>query len=185
VDEPEAPQVETSEIDPAQVQYAIEQLRSEENLPLAVIAGTAAAAVGAGLWMGITVATGYQIGFMAIGVGLLVAFSVRAAGRGLTMPFQIVGATLALLGCLFGNFLTLVWYIADYEGMGFGEVLAQLDPAAIPALMIDTFSGMDLLFYALAVYEGYRLSLRPVTEADLLGSGVGHSPASPRSRAST
>ena len=155
-------------IDEAQLRYALEQLRSEENFPLALIAGAVAAAVGAAAWTAITVVTGYQIGFMAIGVGLLVAFTVRAAGKGMSPKFQIAGAGFALLGCAVGNFLTVCWFIADYEQMPFVDVLTQLDPAAIPDLMISTFSGMDLLFYALAVYEGYRLSLRQVSESDLL-----------------
>ena len=37
----------------------------------------------------------------------------------------------------------------------------------IPDVMIATFSPMDLLFYAIAIYEGYRLPLRQVTEEEL------------------
>jgi hypothetical protein len=31
----------------------------------------------------------------------------------------------------------------------------------------NTFSGMDVLFYGIAVYEGYRLSLRRLPEAEI------------------
>jgi hypothetical protein len=30
------------------------------------------------------------------------------------------------------------------------------------AAMQETFNGMDLLFYAIAVYEGYKLARRPL-----------------------
>lgn len=144
----------------------IQRLLKEENFPLAFIAGLLAAAAGAGIWAGITVLTGYQIGFMAIGVGALVALSIRAAGKGLSRKFQVLGALLSLLGCAVGNFLTVCYYIAQNESMGFIEVLTLINPASIPDLMISTFSAMDALFYGIAVYEGYRLSLRQLPEAE-------------------
>lgn len=33
--------------------------------------------------------------------------------------------------------------------------------------MQETFSPMDLLFYAIAIYEGYRLSFREFSDKDL------------------
>jgi hypothetical protein len=157
------------ELDPAQANYALQRLQEDENFSLAIVAGAAAAAIGAGAWTGITVVTEYQIGFMAVGVGFLVAYSIRIAGNGLTPKFQILGAGFSLLGCAAGNFFTVCYFIAQSEGMGFVELLTQLDPAAIPEIMVSTFSGMDLLFYAIAVYEGYRLSLRQVTQSELEG----------------
>ncbi len=166
--EPESTPPAPPAIDEAQLAYALEQLRSEENFPVAVIAGIAAAAVGAAAWTTITVLTGYQIGFMAIGVGFLVALTIRATGKGLSTKFQILGAVLSLLGCMVGNFLTVCWFIAQNEAMPFFDLLTQIDPVVIPDIMISTFSGMDLLFYGIAVYEGYRLSLRAVSEQELL-----------------
>jgi len=158
-------------IDSEQLNYAyvIQRLRKEENFPLAIIAGLLAAVLGAVIWAGFTVVTKYQVGIIAIGVGLLVAFSIRFAGKGLSVKFQILGALLSLLGCAAGNFLTICYYIAQNEGMGFFEVLTLINPAAIPELMTSTFSAMDVVFYGIAVYEGYRLSTRQITEHDLAG----------------
>jgi hypothetical protein len=39
------------------------------------------------------------------------------------------------------------------------RVLAN--PASIATILQASFQGMDLLFYAIAVYEGYKLSRRP------------------------
>ena len=163
--QPQAPPA----LDPAQVNFAVQRLRDEENFAFAAVAGTLAAALGAAAWTAITVITEYQIGFMAVGVGFLVAYSIRIAGKGVSSKFQILGAALSLVGCLAGNFFTLCYFIALNEGMEFLELLTQINPAAIPDLMISTFSGMDLLFYGIAVYEGYRLSLRQVSEDELRG----------------
>ena len=155
------------ELDQSQVDYGIQRLQEEENFSFAVVAGVVAAALGAAVWAGVTVVTEYQIGWMAVGVGLLVAFSIRFTGKGLSAKFQVIGALLALLGCVAGNFLTLCYFIAQNEGMGVFEVLTQINPAAIPEIMISTFSGIDAIFYGIAVYEGYRFSLRQVSEDEL------------------
>src|SRR5882672_10328355 len=70
-----------------------------ENLPMGFMAGLIAAAVGAGLWALVTILTGYQIGWMAVGVGFLVGWAVRAGGKGTHTVFGMMGAMLALGGC--------------------------------------------------------------------------------------
>ena len=43
---------------------------------------------------------------------------------------------------------------------------ARSSPALATRVLTATFQVMDLLFYALAVYEGYRFSFRRITEAE-------------------
>lgn len=156
-------QDQRAEIDPAQVQYLQQQLESQQNLVAGSAAGIAASLVGAATWAGLTVATGYQIGFMAIGVGFLVGYAVRLGGKGVTSTFGFVGAFSALLGCALGNLLAVTTFVANDEGMGLLEALPQLTPTLAAELMIATFSPMDLLFYGIAIYEGYRLSFRQLS----------------------
>jgi hypothetical protein len=156
-----------SETQQQKVESYLDGLRLEQNLPVAVIGGFASAVAGAIIWAMITVATGYQIGYMAVGVGFLVGFAVRFSGKGLDNIYGIIGAAFALFGCLLGNFLSVVGFIAEAEGMDYFEVLTVLDFAFIPDLMIETFSPMDLLFYAIAVYEGYKFSFRQISEEEL------------------
>jgi hypothetical protein len=132
---------------------------AEQNLPMAILAGLAAAAVGAGLWALVTVLTGYQIGWMAIGVGFLVGLAVRLAGKGTTSTFQVLGAALALGGCLVGNLLTICAVTADKVGVSLIQMLFRLTPGLALDAMSATFSPMDLLFYALAIYAGYKYSV--------------------------
>src|SRR2546421_9964443 len=67
-----------------------------ENLPMGFMAGLVAAAIGAGLWALISIITGFQIGWMAVGVGFLVGWAVRLAAKGTHRAFGIMGALLAL-----------------------------------------------------------------------------------------
>ena len=172
---PESGEVEGTPLDPAQAQFLTERLASEENLGLAIGAGAAAALAGAATWAAITVATEYQIGFMAVGVGFLVGYAVRIAGKGISMPFGVVGAVFSLIGCGVGNLLTVSAFIAADEGVGIFEVLGQLDLTTIQEIMIATFSPIDLLFYAIAVYYGYSLSFRQISGEEvegMLGGGA-------------
>jgi hypothetical protein len=155
------------QFDEAQLQYALGQLRSEQNLTLGTAAGAIAALIGAVLWALITVITKFQIGWMAVGVGFLVGIAIRNFGKGVDKIFGIVGAGLALLGCGLGNVLAVCGIIAADQDMGFFEVLSKLDLVIVKELMVATFSPMDLLFYGFAVYEGYKLSFRQVTEQDI------------------
>lgn len=58
-----------------------EEMLAEENLPKGVLYAVIACIVGAAAWGLISVSTGYQIGYMAIGIGFLVGFAMRQ-GKG-------------------------------------------------------------------------------------------------------
>ncbi len=164
--QPESPLNEHEQIDPMD-QMALEKFRSEQNLVGGLVAGFIAAVGVAVLWAVITIYTGYQIGWMAIGVGIVVGFVVRFVGKGLDQSFAIGGAALALFGCLLGNLFTACHLLADAEGVGFFDVLTSLNPNSAFELMKLTFSPMDLLFYGFAVYEGFKLSCRQISQEEL------------------
>jgi len=165
-------------IEPRMIEVALEKFRSEQNLVGGMLAGVAAALAGASVWAVITVATGYQIGWMALGVGLVVGMAVRYVGKGIDRSFAVAGAVLALGGCLLGNLFTVCHFVAESEKMGFFEVLSRLNPAIVFALLKATFTPMDLAFYAIAGYEGYKLSTRHIAQEELMaaikGTGATH-----------
>jgi hypothetical protein len=164
------PQPENA-VDPLILQAALQRLRSEQNLVLAVLAGGAAALLGACVWAAITFATSFQIGWMAVGVGFLVGYAVRTFGKGIDKGFAIVGAVWSLAGCAVGNLLSVIGVISNDQNIPFFDILEKLNPEIVASLMQATFSPMDLLFYGIAVYEGYRFSFRPITQADLMKIG--------------
>lgn len=145
------------------------QLRAEQSLVLGILGGLFAAVVAGGLWALITYATGYKLGIAAIGVGFLVGIAVRFLGKGLDTSFGIVGAVLALFGCLLGNFLTVVIFASQIEGVPFLSILATFisAPGVVVDVLAETFSPIDLLFYGIAVYEGFRFSIRQITDEEM------------------
>jgi len=152
----------------------MQTLHEEQNLLMGSLSGLFAAIVGAGVWAAVTVATEYQIGWMAVGIGFLVGYAMRLAGKGIAPVFGAVSAVLSLLGCAVGNLLTFIWLIASTEGLPFMEIASQLNSAIVIEILTSSFEAMDILFYGLAAYFGYKTAFRQVTQADLdraLGKG--------------
>ncbi len=114
-----------------------------------------------------TVITNFQIGFMAVGVGILVGWLVRQMGKSMSQVFGVVGAVFALLGCATGNLLTAAWMISNQTHRGLFDVLGLLGIEKSIDLLGETFSGMDIVFYGIAIWEGYKLSFRRLTQADV------------------
>ena len=140
------------------------------SLPAALVAGSVAAAAGAMVWAAVTVFTGMQIGWMAVGVGFLVGFAVRRFGKGSDPAFQVLGAALSLAGCLAGNLLAVCAFASRQQDLPLMGVLAGLTPGLAIQLIVETFSGMDLLFYGIAVYEGYSFSRVPAAPPPVAGA---------------
>ena len=59
-------------IDRLRMQQHLQQVRDNQNLALGALVGTCAAALGACVWAIVSFYSGYQIGWMAIGVGFIV-----------------------------------------------------------------------------------------------------------------
>lgn len=161
--EPSAPAVDSD----AAVAELIKKLHSQQNFPLAIVAAVVSALVGATLWAVITVSTEYQIGFMAVGVGALVGFSVRILGKGVDQKYGILGAIFALVGCLLGNLFTQVGFAATELDVNFFEILFGLSSEVIVEIYAQSFAPMDLLFYGIAVYEGFKFSFQQLDDSQL------------------
>ncbi|MFI1771505.1 hypothetical protein [Thalassobellus citreus] len=145
----------------------IDKFKAEQDYPKALIVGLIVGIAGGLLWAAITVATEYQIGYMAIAIGAGVGLTMRYIGKGIDQIFGITGAIIAILSCLLGNFFSMIGFAANQEGLGYLEVLGLIDYSLVPSLMVETFSPMDIFFYAIAAYEGYKFSFRAFTEKDL------------------
>ncbi len=141
---------------------AIEDPEQLPNLFLGVIAGGLAMLLGALVWAAVSYFTNYQIGWLSIGIGFLVGIAIRKFGNGNSISFGILGGLLSLIAVLIGNLLFYSGLIAAQEGMSFLEVLfiMIITPVATLEVFASAFEIIDLLFYALAVYTGFRYSMR-------------------------
>lgn len=151
-------------------------MRNHQDLPYALIGGVSAAIVGGMLWGVITYLTHYQIGYMALAVGLLVGFAVRYFGAGIDLVYGVVGAACAVLGCALGNLFSQIAFIAESENMGYLEVIPYLNLSVIGTIFAESFSPLDVVFYGIAGYEGYKFAFRPVTDELLVQARKGEVP---------
>jgi hypothetical protein len=133
----------------------------QPNMLLALLAGFMASILGAVIWCGITYATHRQFGLVAIGIGFLVGYAVRYFGHGASITYGIIGGVFALLGCVMGNILTILAFAAIQEGVPFTTIILAFlaNPLIIFMLLQETFSFIDIVFYGIAIYEGFRFSM--------------------------
>ena len=142
-------------------------IKNQENLVPALFCGAIAGFIGAVLWGAVSVVTGFQIGYMAVAIGAGVGYTIRLVGKGLSNKFGFWGGAIAFVSVLLGNIFSIIGFIANSESMSYIDVLFNLDYTYLPNLLAETFSIMDLLFYGLAIYEGYRFSFRVLTQEQL------------------
>ncbi|MDP9105295.1 MAG: hypothetical protein M3N49_05100 [Candidatus Eremiobacteraeota bacterium] len=132
---------------------------------LGTLGAIAGALIGAIAWGAITAATHFQIGYMAIGVGFLAGYGMRTLGGGRDRADGIVAGIVAFVGCVLGNLLTVVIDFAPHDALHRGiadlTLMVLLSPKLAWFLLTQSSNIMDLVFYALAVYAGYRTALKP------------------------
>lgn len=146
----------------ADAPIAIEGAPATGNRFVALLAGLGIALSCAIVWAVITAQSGLQVGYLAIGVGLLVGLGVRRFGGGNTQGFATIGAFCALVGCLLGNLFSACSVYGGKHGISTILIVAQVmdQPDMGARLMQEQFSPMDLVFYAVAIFEGYKLARR-------------------------
>ncbi len=141
-------------------EHAVAQLKAQQNFALAIPAGLVAAIVGAALWAGVVFSTDMKIGYIALALGYLVGQAIKLTGNGLDRKFGILGAVCAAIGWALGTVLSDVAFLAKHVGKPFVDVLTGLGVDRIFSLATNALDPMDVLFLAIAVYEGYRFSFK-------------------------
>jgi hypothetical protein len=160
-------EVETSELADYLPTEVFERLKSEQRFGMGVLTGIGVGLLGAIIWAMITLATNYQIGYMALAIGAAVGFSMRIVGKGVEMNYAIAAAAIAVISCLLGNFLSGLGFVANEVNTSFSYMLMNFDYSLTFDLMMETFSPIDLLFYGIAGYEGFKFSQRKLTASEL------------------
>ena len=125
------------------------QPEPEQKVGIALLAGGVAAVLGGIGWGLIVKWTDYEVGILALGIGVLTAFAVNRSTGGRRGPkLQAVAVGTALLGILIGKYLSFAFVTQQFlPGIGLlsGEMLRLFR-----AGLRDIFGLYDLLWVGLA-----------------------------------
>ena len=131
---------------------------AEQSVKGALVFGGIAAILGALLWATFIVITDLRIGFAAIGLAYLVGFAVRKGGKGITTKFNIIGAALSLSSYFLGDYFKGVAFTARMKDISCLEAVSEYPISYAVPFMFASLTPIDLLFYAIVGYFGYRFS---------------------------
>lgn len=145
----------------------LEKFRQEQNFQMALFSGILVGLIGAMFWGMITIATGYQIGYMALAIGAGVGYTMRYFGKGVDQIFGITGAIIAILSCLLGNVLSIVGIAAEQENLSYFDALTRIDYSVVFQIIGESFGPIDALFYGIAAFEGYKFAFRAFSKEEI------------------
>jgi Ca2+/H+ antiporter len=129
----------------------------------AFLLGMGAAFIAGILWFAISVVTGYQIGYVAIGVGFLIGYAVLfGSGKKRGMPLQIMSAAMTLVTLFASQYFITLFYIRKYlleNKAQFPDYTGQwflVNPFS-PDIIASMISPIGLLIWAVGIYFAYSL----------------------------
>lgn len=138
-----------------------------KNLLIGAGGALFAGSLAATLWAYITVLSGWQIGYLAIGTGFCVAIGARLTGQGTGWGFQVMSAAIAVLACFIGNLLAQIGFYAEEQSVHWLNAMAQFTPAELFGYTLTEMGPIDLLFYALAAGAGFKYSMPAEGDSEL------------------
>lgn len=122
------------------------------------VASTVAALVGAVCWVIVAAVAGRQMSWVAVVIGLLTGYAMRLAGRGDAAIYGVAAGSVALLGCLLGNLLTVALTLANGSSMSYLESLSTLSLSKFAAVASALFHNTDVLFYSISLYLAFTVA---------------------------
>ena len=141
-----------------------EEFSGEVLLP-ALLGGLIAAVLSGAIWGGIAIWTGYEVGYVAIGVGFLCGLGVTMLSKGKRgMPLQMIAIMASVLGIVVGKYITFFDIFKGVMATETGaEAVSWMSMFSMGMIKFFTANiasmagGFDLLWIALAVYTAWSI----------------------------
>ena len=145
------------------------QFRAETenpNIPGAIVLGVIAGVVGSIVWYGVEIFTGYQIGYLAMGVGWLIGQAVVfGSGKKRGQALQLISTSIAFVSIWAASYFSTMYYTNQYwaeESKKSGEpfdgfyLLSPFDPEVLKAMI----SPIGLLIWGIGLYLAFHIPQR-------------------------
>ncbi|MBM3250381.1 MAG: hypothetical protein FJZ09_06035 [Candidatus Omnitrophica bacterium] len=133
------------------------------NLAKAAVVGSLAALAAGVAWYLFSVLTGYQIGYVAIGVGFLIGHAVIwGSGKKRGPSLQIISAVITVVTLLVSQYFLVLFYLREYllehsaEFPGYNGQWLFVSPFE-PDVLKAMFSPIGLIIWGVGIYFAYSL----------------------------
>lgn len=148
-----------------QAQAASEEEELSAGSIVGALAGGLVAAVGGGIAWGLIVkATGYEIGYMATGIGLLTGFAVVFFSGKKGQVLQLIAVLSALIGIGMGKYTAFYYVLNEFVTIEYGEAaagLVNIFSSEVFTLFFQSLTEMasfyDVLWILLAIVAAWRI----------------------------
>ena len=151
---------------------AVQAMSEDINYVNATLGALLGAAVGVLAWWGITVATHWSIGLIAVGLGWAVGWgTVRFAGGKRSRALQILSAVVAAVGWVTASYLVNMTFINRELVKEGSQFLVTFPPASfqmIGLVLSAGFGVMDVVFLAIMMWEAWKFP-RPIQLPPMTG----------------
>ncbi|WP_328927196.1 hypothetical protein OG429_23280 [Streptomyces sp. NBC_00190] len=124
------------------------------NIGLGIVAAVVAALVAAAAYGGIMNAIDREVGYAAIGVGLLVGLAAgKLGGRNPVLP--VISAVLSIGAVYLGQLFFIALVMADYGKIGVGDVLSQVGIGGLNDLWKENADFMSYVFLGIGGFAAF------------------------------
>ncbi|MEV0411959.1 hypothetical protein AB0I68_14450 [Streptomyces sp. NPDC050448] len=135
------------------VPYPAEPARAG-SIGLGIAAAVVAALAAAAAYGGIMNAIDRQVGYAAVGVGILVGFAAgKLGGKNPVLP--VAGAVLSLAAVYLGQLFYIALALADYGNVGLGEVLSKAGVGGLNDIWQEGVDAMDYVFLGIGAFVAF------------------------------
>jgi hypothetical protein len=144
----------------ARLQQAVAAQGADINYPMALLGGLLGGVAGVLVWWGFTVLTGIAFGLVAVVIGFTVGKGVTLfSGNRRSQGLQIMAVIIAVVSFAYATYLVNRTFVARFLAeQGHDAVLPLLpDPALFIAVIRAGFGLMDLVFFAIVIYEAWKI----------------------------
>ncbi len=144
-------------------EQAFKEETKDPNITGALLLGTLAAVVAGIVWFAISVLTGYQVGYVAIGVGFLIGYAVIfGSGKKRGAVLQMISALITAVTLFSSQYAISIYYLRQYllankeKILGYNGQWVFLSPFS-REILSSMVSPMGLLICAIGIYFAYSL----------------------------
>ena len=151
----------------AKARTALEEQTHNPNMLMAVMGGLAGAVAGGLIWYFFVILTDWQVGFIAMLMGLLVGLGVvRGAGRKTGRPLQWISVLLTVVAILFSEYLIFNHFFREVGLVG-NLTIAQFFEV-YGAYFGEGAGFLDILFFGIALWQAYATPGRKVLKGTVV-----------------